>query len=281
MVERNRLINILCYIFLTIGILIIFIPIWIALVTSTHESSRLMSGITPLLPGDQFIENYTTVLFGRESSSFPPIFNLMVNSLIMALGITIGKVFISLLSAFALIYFRFRFRVLCFWTIFITLMLPVEVRIIPTFQVIAQLNLLNSYTGLILPLIASATATFLFRQFFMTIPEEIAEAARVDGTGPMRFFFEILIPLSKNNILAISVVMFIFGWNQYLWPLVITTEERFYTVVMGISNLITSVDQAPQWHLMMATCILVLLPPVLVIIFLQKQFIKGLIETEK
>jgi sn-glycerol 3-phosphate transport system permease protein len=206
---------------------------------------------------------------------------MLWNSLIMALGITLGKIIISMLSAFAIVYFRFPFRVLAFWIIFITLMLPVEVRILPTFEVVAGLNLLNSYTGLILPLIASATATFLFRQFFMTVPDELLEAARVDGAGPWKFFKDILLPLSRTNIAAIFVILFIFGWNQYLWPFLITTDESYYTIVMGIQRMLTVDDSVPQWHLIMTTVVLAMLPPVIVIVLMQRLFVKGLVETEK
>jgi sn-glycerol 3-phosphate transport system permease protein len=206
---------------------------------------------------------------------------MMLNSLVMALGITIGKIAISLLSAFAIVYFRFPFRIFFFWLIFMTLMLPVEVRIFPTYQVIVDLGMLNSYAGLTIPLIASATATFLFRQFFMTIPEELMEAARVDGAGPMKFFKDIMLPLSITNIAALFVIMFIYGWNQYLWPLLITTSTDYYTVVMGIQRMANAAETDPQWQLVMAAVVLAALPPVLVILVMQRLFVKGLTETEK
>jgi sn-glycerol 3-phosphate transport system permease protein len=199
----------------------------------------------------------------------------------MALGITIGKIAISLISAFAIVYFRFPFRLFFFWMIFLTLMLPVEVRIFPTYQVIVDLGMLNSYAGLTIPLIASATATFLFRQFFMTIPEELMEAARVDGAGPMKFFWDIMLPLSITNIAALFVIMFIYGWNQYLWPLLITTSTDYYTVVMGIQRMANAAETDPQWQLVMAAVVLAALPPVLVILAMQRLFVKGLTETEK
>jgi sn-glycerol 3-phosphate transport system permease protein len=205
----------------------------------------------------------------------------MWNSLIMALGIVVGKITISILSAFAIVYFRFPLRNLCFWTIFLTLMLPVEVRILPTYAVVANLGLLNSYAGLTLPLIASATATFLFRQFFMTVPEELAEAARVDGAGPMKFFFDILLPLSRTNLAALFVILFIYGWNQYLWPLIVTTDESMTTIVMGIQRMLYVADAIPEWNITMATAILAMLPPLLVVIVMQRLFVKGLVETEK
>jgi sn-glycerol 3-phosphate transport system permease protein len=199
----------------------------------------------------------------------------------MAMGIAIGKIAISLLSAFAIVYFRFPGRMLAFWTIFITLMLPVEVRILPTYEVMAQLKLLNTYTGLILPLIASATATFLFRQFFMTVPDELVEAARVDGAGPMKFFWDILLPLSRTNIAALFVILFIYGWNQYLWPLLITADESMYTIVMAIQRMVVAAENEPEWHFITAVAILALIPPVLVVVFMQRLFVKGLVDTEK
>jgi len=206
---------------------------------------------------------------------------MLFNSTVMALGITFGKIAISILSAFAIVYFRFPGRMLCFWLIFLTLMLPVEVRIVPTYEVAAQLNLLNSYPGLILPLIASATATFLFRQLFMTIPDEIVEAARIDGAGPMRFFWDHLVPMSRTNIAALFVILFIYSWNQYLWPLLITTEPEMNTIVMGIKQMFPSGDDWADWPVIMATAMLAMLPPVAVVIFMQRLFVKGLIESEK
>jgi sn-glycerol 3-phosphate transport system permease protein len=206
---------------------------------------------------------------------------MLVNSLIMALSIAIGKIIISILSAFAIVYFRFPLRQFFFWSVFVTLMLPVEVRIIPTFKVAADLGILNSHVGLAMPLIASATATFLFRQFFMTIPDELAEAARIDGAGPMRFFFDVVLPLSKTHIAALFVILFIYGWNQYLWPLLITADESMYTVVIGIKRMIAGGDASNEWHLIMATAMLALLPPALVVVLMQKWFVKGLVETEK
>ena len=206
---------------------------------------------------------------------------MLFNSTIMALGITFGKIVISILSAFAIVYFRFPGRMLCFWLIFLTLMLPVEVRIVPTYEVAANLGLLNSYSGLILPLIASATATFLFRQLFMTIPDEMVEAARIDGAGPMRFFFDILLPMSRTNIAALFVILFIFSWNQYLWPLLITTEPEMNTIVMGIKQMFPSGDDWADWPVIMATAMLAMLPPVAVVVFMQKLFVKGLIESDK
>ena len=232
----------------------------------------------PLLPGDQLVENYTRALTAGINA---PVATMLMNSLVMALGIALGKIAISLLSAFAIVYFRFPGRLVFFWLIFLTLMLPVEVRIVPTYEVIANFGMLNSYSGLILPLVASATATFLFRQFFMTVPDELAEAARVDGASPMRFFFDILLPMSRTNIAALFVILFIYGWNQYLWPLLITTDPSMNTIVMGIKQMFPSGDDFAHWPTIMATSILAMVPPVLVVIAMQRLFVRGLVESEK
>jgi sn-glycerol 3-phosphate transport system permease protein len=206
---------------------------------------------------------------------------MMFVSLVSALVIAIGKIAISLLSAFAVVYFRFPFRSLVFWMIFVTLMLPVEVRIFPTYQVVSDLGMLNTYAGLTVPLIASATATFLFRQFFLTVPDELTEAARIDGAGPLRFFKDILLPLSSTSIAALFVIQFIYGWNQYLWPLLVTTNESMYPVVMGIKRMFVGGDAANEWNVIMATAILAMIPPAIVVLSMQKWFVKGLVDTEK
>jgi len=281
MVENRPWLNALTHLLLIFGIIVVIFPIYIALVTSTHEAEDILTTVQPWF-GSEMLENYGTVLQkGKVSASGIPVGMMMWNSLIMALGIVVGKITISILSAFAIVYFRFPLRNLCFWTIFLTLMLPVEVRILPTYAVVANLGLLNSYAGLTLPLIASATATFLFRQFFMTVPEELAEAARVDGAGPMKFFFDILLPLSRTNLAALFVILFIYGWNQYLWPLIVTTDESMTTIVMGIQRMLYVADAIPEWNITMATAILAMLPPLLIVIIMQRQFVKGLIETEK
>ena len=206
---------------------------------------------------------------------------MLMNSFISAIGIAIGKIFISILSAYAVVYFRFPFRKTAFWIIFVTLMLPVEVRIYPTYKVIADLKMLDTYAGLILPLIASATGTLLFRQFFMTVPDELVEASRIDGAGPFRFFFDTLLPLSRTNMAALFVILFIYGWNQYLWPLLITTRDDMQTIVIGIKKMIVTSDALTEWQLVMATAVLAMLPPVAVVIGMQKLFVRGLVETEK
>ncbi len=282
MVERRPFLTILAHVILLLGCALVMLPLWIAFVASTHEPSALVSGLMPLLPGGHLVENYDLVLNqGLRSSGAIPVGQMLVNSLIMALSIAIGKIAISIISAYAIVYFRFPGRTFCFWIVFMTLMLPVEVRILPTFEVAAGLGLLNSYTGLALPLIASATATFLFRQFFLTIPDELIEAARIDGAGPFRFFKDILLPLSRTNIAALFVIIFIYGLNQYLWPLLVNTEQSYSTNVMGIQRMVTVADSEPQWHVVMATAILALLPPVVVVLGMQRLFIKGLVETEK
>ncbi len=281
MVENRPWLNALTHLLLIFGIFVVIFPIYIALVTSTHEAEDILTTVQPWF-GSEMLENYGTVLQkGKVNSAGIPVGLMLWNSLLMSLGIVVGKITISLLSAFAIVYFRFPLRKLCFWTIFLTLMLPVEVRILPTYAVVADLGLLNSYAGLTLPLIASATATFLFRQFFMTVPEELAEAARVDGAGPMKFFFDILLPLSRTNLAALFVILFIYGWNQYLWPLIVTTEENMTTIVMGIQRMLYVADAIPEWNITMATAILAMLPPLFVVIVMQRQFVKGLVETEK
>jgi sn-glycerol 3-phosphate transport system permease protein len=282
MVENRSWLTYLAHAVLLLGVVIVALPIWLAFTASTHDGPEMMSGMAPLLPGGLLIENYSTVLGqGMSGAGNVPVARMLLNSLVMALVVMTGKIVISILSAFAIVYFRFPFRMVAFWTIFITLMLPVEVRILPTFKVVADLGLLNSYGGLTIPLIASATATFLFRQFFLTVPEELTEAARVDGAGPMKFFRDILLPLSRTNIAALGVILFIYGWNQYLWPLLVTTDESYYTIVMGIQRMVNVADSTPRWHMAMATTMLAMVPPVLVVVALQRLFVKGLVETEK
>jgi len=281
MVENRPIYTTLTHIIMILGLAIVLFPIYIAFVASTHEARDVLSTVQGWF-GRNLIDNYTTILeSGKATTGGIPVGHMMWNSFIMALGIVFGKISISILSAYAIVYFRFRFRMFFFWIIFMTLMLPVEVRILPTYHVVASLGLLNTYTGLTLPLIASATATFLFRQFFLTVPDELAEAARVDGAGPIRFFFDVLLPLSRTNIAALCVILFIYGWNQYLWPLLITTEKEMTTIVMGIQAMLYVPDDINEWNKTMATAILAMLPPVIVILAMQRQFVKGLIETEK
>jgi sn-glycerol 3-phosphate transport system permease protein len=278
MVERRGAGLWLTHLGLAVGVLFIFFPIWLAFVASTVTQAEIANPPMPLLPGGQFVENYRSALVSGYNA---PVALMLFNSAVMALGIAVGKIAISLLSAFAIVYFRFPGRQVFFWLIFLTLMLPVEVRIVPTYEVAANFGMLNSYSGLILPLIASATATFLFRQFFLTVPDELAEAARVDGARPMRFFWDILLPMSVTNIAALFVILFIYGWNQYLWPLLITTDPSMNTIVMGINQMIPSGDDLANWPVIMATSILAMIPPVFVVIAMQRLFVRGLVESEK
>ena len=283
MVERNPTLDLLAQVVMVLGLLIVAFPLYLALIASTHTAQAIAQAPMPMLPGGHLLENYAAVLAGQGGSraSNAPVGQMMWVSLITAMTITVGKITVSLLSAFALVYFRFPLRGLVFWSIFVTLMLPVEVRIAPTYQVVADLGLLNTYAGLTVPLIASATATFLFRQFFLTVPDELVEAARMDGAGPMRFFVDILLPLSKTSIAALFVIQFIYGWNQYLWPLLATTSEDMYPVVVGIRRMMAGGDSGNQWNMVMATAVLAMLPPTLVVVLMQSWFVKGLVDTEK
>jgi sn-glycerol 3-phosphate transport system permease protein len=282
MVENRPGLTVFSHAVLIAGILVISFPLYVTFVASTRTLDDILSVPMPLLPGDQLWENYSQVLTaGTTKGVTAPVGRMMFNSLVMALAIAFGKIAISIIASFAIVFFRFPLRNFFFWMIFVTLMLPVEVRIIPTFKVVSDLGMINSYVGLTLPLIASATATFLFRQFFLTVPDELAEAARIDGAGPMRFFWDVLVPLSKTSMAALFVIQFIYGWNQYLWPLLITTDESMYTSVIGIQRMIVTGDALTEWNLVMATAMLALLPPALVVLAMQRWFVKGLVETEK
>lgn len=282
MVEHQGIRRYVAHLILWIGIAIVAFPVYLAIVASTQEASLIANGQMSLLPGGHFLETYYKTLFiGTSGSTREPVGVMLFNSLIMALSIAFGKIAISILSAYAIVYFKFPFRMAIFWMIFITLMLPVEVRIYPTYKIAADLSLLDSYAGLSLPLIASATATLLFRQFFMTVPDELLEASRIDGAGPFRFFKDTLLPLSRTNMAALFVILFIYGWNQYLWPLLITTRDDMQTIVIGIRKMITTSDALTEWPVVMATAVLAMLPPVAVVILMQKLFVRGLVETEK
>jgi sn-glycerol 3-phosphate transport system permease protein len=282
MVENRPWLTFLSHAILIAGVFAVAFPLWVTFVASTHTLEAIMQVPMPLWPGDQLVKNYSQVLgAGTTQGSKAAVSQMLINSAVMALVIPLGKILISIIASFAIVYFRFPGRMFFFWMIFVTLMLPVEVRIIPTLQVITDLKLNNTYAGLTIPLIASATATFLFRQFFMTIPDELAEAARVDGASPMRFFWDVLMPLSKTTMAALFVIQFIYGWNQYLWPLLVATDESMYTTVIGIKRMIVGSDAANEWNLIMATAILAMLPPALVVMLMQKWFVKGLVETEK
>ncbi|MEF7616490.1 sn-glycerol-3-phosphate ABC transporter permease UgpE [Aquincola sp. MAHUQ-54] len=283
MVERRTTLGILAHVVLLLGVAIVAFPVYLTFVASTHTATDIVQQPMPLLPGAHFLDNYRTALFGggSGSGSNAAVGRMMMVSLISALVIALGKIAISLLSAFALVYFRFPFKQFFFWAIFVTLMLPVEVRIGPTYKVVSDLGMLNSYAGLTVPLIASATATFLFRQFFLTVPDELVEAARIDGAGPLRFFKDVLVPLSATSIAALFVIQFIYGWNQYLWPLLVTTQEDMYPVVIGIKRMIAGGEAGNEWNLIMATAMLAMIPPALVVMLMQKWFVKGLVDTEK
>jgi len=283
MVERRPFRGFMTHAVLVLGVAIIAFPLFLAFIAATHTTQESVQVPMSLVPSGHAIENFRTALLGEGTGngSNAPVGRMMFVSFVMAMSIAIGKIAISLLSAFAIVYFRFPFRMFFFWAIFITLMLPVEVRIAPTYKVVSDLGMLNSYAGLSIPLIASATATFLYRQFFLTVPEELAEASRMDGAGPVRFFMDVLVPLSATSTAALFVIQFIYGWNQYLWPLLVTTEERMYPVVMGIKSMISGGDAQVEWNIVMATAILAMLPPALVVILMQKWFVKGLVDTEK
>jgi sn-glycerol 3-phosphate transport system permease protein len=284
MVENRPFLTWLSHIVVILGLLVIAFPIWMTFVASTHDQATMLRAPVPLWPGTHLFENYKEVILngyaGRPGTV--PFATTLFNSMAMALGVAIGKILISIISAFAIVYFRFPLRNTFFWAIFVTLMLPVEVRIVPTYGVVANLGMIDSYSGLIIPLIASATATFLFRQFYLTVPPELAEAAQIDGAGPMRFLWSFLLPLSWANIAALFVVLFIYGWNEYFWPLLITNTEEMRTVVIGLERLIPrSGTELPTWNLIMAGAMMALIPPVAVIVFMQRWFVKGLIESDK
>ncbi len=285
MVENRPFATVLSHLVLVLGVIIVAFPVYITFVASTQTAEQIVQNVPmSLWPGDNFLNSYRFALFGgvtEYGTRVPPAAPMLMVSLVSALTIALGKIAISLLSAFAVVYFRFPGRSLVFWMIFITLMLPVEVRILPTYKVVSDLGLLNTYAGLTVPLIASATATFLFRQFFLTIPDELVEAARIDGAGPMKFFKDVLLPLSATSIAALFVIQFIYGWNQYLWPLLMTTDENMYPVVMGIKRMISGGDAATEWNAVMATAMLAMIPPALVVLLMQKWFVKGLVDSEK
>ena len=274
--RRVRWENLTIHVLLIACVLVIAFPLYYAFVISTQTVEQVMARPPMLRPSVHLVDNYVAAWTRSQMG------HLLWNSAVVALVSTVGKIVISMMSAFAIVYFNFRGKILVFWMIFITLMLPVEVRIMSTYEVIGNLNWLDSYWGLTVPLMASATATFLFRQFYMTVPNELAEAAQLDGVGPLRFLWSFLLPLSWANIAALFVVLFIFGWNQYLWPLMITNTEAMRVVVIGIEHLIPRTGtHVPEWNIMMAAAMMALLPPVAVILFMQRWFVKGLIESEK
>jgi sn-glycerol 3-phosphate transport system permease protein len=282
MIENTPVRTAIAHLVLVLGILIVAFPIYYTFVASTQSLQTILRPPLPLLPGDRFLENYSTALFGGIGRiGGVSVGTLLFNTTVVALAIAIGKIVISILSAYAIVFFRFPFRMTFFWLIFITLMLPVEVRIVPTYEVMVDFRLIDTYAGLTLPLMASATATLLFRQFFLTIPGELVEAARVDGAGPFRFFRDILLPLSRTNIAALFVILFIYGWTQYLWPLLVTNRNDMNTIVIALRKMISFADADTEWHLVMVTSMLAIVPPILVVVLMQRWFVRGLVETEK
>jgi len=306
MVERKPILDAICHLILVVGVILICVPLYFALVAGSHSLEEMRSLPMPLLPGGEFLANAETAWNKAHLG------RLFVNSFIVAIGITVGKIAVSILSAFAITYFRFPFRMTAFWLIFASLMLPVEVRIVPTYESVVNAalplqwlldlldvggwlapitgqryeialdwNMLDSYQGLILPLIASATATFLFRQFFLTVPDELCEASRLDGASPLRFLFDILLPLSRSNIIALAIILFLYGWNQYLWPLLFTTKAEMQTVVIGLKNLIPRSDTEPAWNIALNAALLAMVPPAILVIGLQRWFVRGLIDSSK
>ncbi len=282
MMGQSRVTTMLTHILLILGVILMLLPIYLAVVAASHQAHEMLKSPIPYWPGAELWHNFKSILFkGSQLTAGVPVYRMLWNSLIMALLIAFGKIVVSVLSAYAFVFFRFPLKKAAFALIFITLMLPVEVRIAPTYHVVVTFGLLNHFAGLTLPLIASATATFLFRQFYMTLPGELMDAARLDGAGAIRFLWDVVLPLSKTNIAALFIIMFIYGWNQYLWPLVVTTDANMNTIVMGIQHLATVADEVPQWNYIMSVALLAMLPPLLVIILMQRLFEKGLFEMEK
>ncbi|WP_370654180.1 sn-glycerol-3-phosphate ABC transporter permease UgpE [Pseudotabrizicola sp.] len=272
----------MAHLWMILGVIIVAFPVYYVFIASTHSVQTILRPPLPLLPGAEAYENYRGAFSGEINRiGGVSLWRLLGNTTLIAVGIAVGKIVISMASAYAIVFFKFPFRMACFWLIFITLMLPVEVRIQPTYKVMVDLGLIDTYAGLILPLIASATATLLFRQFFMTIPDELLEAARVDGAGPWRFFKDILWPLSLTNVAAIFVIQFIYGWTQYLWPLLVTNSNEMNTIVIALKKMISFADADTPWNLVMVTSVLAILPPILVVVLMQRWFVKGLVETEK
>jgi sn-glycerol 3-phosphate transport system permease protein len=281
MVENRKLFNLFCHAMLILGVAVVAFPVYVAFCAATMNEKEVFTVPLSLVPSTHLFENAAQIWNVGTGNAASPFGQMLMNSVVTALVIAVGKIVISILSAYAIVFFRFPFRKLSFWLIFATLMLPVEVRIFPTVQVVSTLHLTNSYTGLTLPLIASATATFLFRQFFLTLPNELVEAARIDGAGPMRFFWDVVLPLSKTNIASLFVITFIYGWNQYLWPILTSSTASMTTAVVGIKGMIASGDAATQWHLVMCATMIAMLPPLVVVLAMQRWFVRGLVDVEK
>jgi sn-glycerol 3-phosphate transport system permease protein len=282
MVENRPIARLIAHFVMIIGVIVVCFPVYYTFVASTQDSQSISAGNVSLLPGGELVQNYDHALTaGVAGTSGTPVGRMLFNSFVVAILIATGKIAISLLSAYAVVFFSFPLRMVFFWMIFITLMLPVEVRILPTYKVVSDLGMLDGFSGLTVPLIASATATLLFRQFFLTIPDELVEAAKIDGAGPLRFLRDMVIPLSRTNIAALFVILFIYGWNQYLWPLLITTSDQMETVIIGIKRMIGGADARTEWGTVMATTMLAMLPPVAVVVLMQRWFVKGLVDAEK
>jgi sn-glycerol 3-phosphate transport system permease protein len=282
MIERRPIAGLIGHLMLIIGIIIVAFPIYYTFIASSLSSSEILRPPISLLPGDHLVENYVSAIDGGvERVSGVSLERMLFNTFVVAMAIAIGKIIISFVSAYAIVFFQFPLRMVFFWMIFVTLMLPVEVRILPTYKVIVDLGLIDTYTGLTLPLMASATATFLFRQFFLTIPGELVEAARIDNAGPFRFMKDILLPLSRTNIAALFVILFIYGWTQYLWPLLVTNDAQMATIIIGLRKMVDFADASTPWNYVMVTAILAIIPPILVVVLMQRWFVKGLVETEK
>jgi sn-glycerol 3-phosphate transport system permease protein len=280
-IENRRGLDLFCHAMLILGVAIVASPVYVAFCAATMNEAQVFTVPLSLVPSTHLIENVAAVWVHGSGNAAAPFGRMLMNSLVMALVISIGKIAVSIISAYAIVFFSFPLRKLAFWLIFVTLMLPVEVRIFPTVQVVSTLQLANTYAGLTLPLVASATATFLFRQFFLTLPDELVEAARIDGAGALRFFWDVALPLSKTNIAALFVITFIYGWNQYLWPILITNAQSMTTAVVGIKSMIASGDAATEWHRVMAATLLAMLPPLAVVLAMQRWFIRGLVDSEK
>ena len=281
MIENRRGFDLFCHAVLILGVALVVFPVYVAFCAATMSEHEVFTVPLSLVPSTHLFENIATIWSHGTGNAAAPFNRMLLNSLVMALVIAIGKIAVSMISAYAIVYFRFPFRTLAFWLIFITLMLPVEVRIFPTVEVVSSMHLSNTYTGLTLPLIASATATFLFRQFFKTLPDELMEAARIDGAGALRFFWDVVLPLSRTTMAALFVITFIYGWNQYLWPILITSQQSLTTAVIGIRGMIASGDTATEWHLVMTATLLAMLPPLVVVLTMQRWFVRGLVDSEK
>ena len=281
MIENRKGFDLFCHAVLILGVVLVAFPVYVAFCAATMNAKEVFTVPLSLVPSTHLFENIARIWSHGSGNAASPFGRMLVNSLVMALAIALGKIAVSIISAYAIVFFRFPLRNTAFWLIFVTLMLPVEVRIFPTVQVVSSLHLTNTYAGLSLPLIASATATFLFRQFFMTLPDELMDAARIDGASALRFFYDVVLPLSKTNIAALFVITFIYGWNQYLWPILVTNEQSLVTAVVGIKSMISSGDAATEWHLVMAATLLAMLPPLVVVIAMQRWFVRGLVDAEK